>query len=91
MDADFGEREFQARKAAVLEECELGPQVFGEVLPRLEEFMQPFVDSLVRKEQVSHALTFVRGLLSDVEHRNVESIAYRFGQERMPLQWFIGV
>ncbi len=91
MDAGFQEREFQARKAAVLEECELAPQVFAVVSPRLEQFMQPFVDNLVRKEQVGHALTFVRGLLSDLEHRNVESIAYRFGQERMPLQWFMGV
>ena len=91
MDADFREREFQARKAAVLEECELAPQVFEDVAPRLEQFMEPFVESLARKEQVGHALTFVRGLLSDVDHRNVESIAYRFGQERMPLQWFIGV
>jgi len=91
MEAKFQEREFQARKAAVLEECKLAPQVFEGVGSRLEQFMEPFVDSLARKEQVGHALTFVRGLLSDVEHRNVESIAYRFGQERMPLQWFIGV
>ena len=91
MDADFQEREFQVRKAAVLKECELAPQVFADVSPRLEQFMQPFVDNLVRKEQVGHALTFVRGLLSDLEHRNVEWIAYRFGQDRMPLQWFIGV
>ena len=53
--------------------------------------MEPFVDSLARKEQVGHALTFVRGLLSDLDHRNTESIAYRFGQKRLPLQWFIGV
>ena len=91
MEADFGEREFQARKAAVLEECKLAPQVLADIAPRLEQFMQPFVECLARKEQVDHALTFVRGLLSDLDHRNVESIAYRFGQERMPLQWFIGV
>ncbi len=91
MEAVFQEREFQVRKAAVLKECELAPQVFADVLPRLEQFMQPFVDNLARKEQVGHALTFVRGLLSDLAHRNVESIAYRFGQDRMPLQWFIGV
>jgi SRSO17 transposase len=91
MEATFSEQEFQARKAAVLKECELAPQVFAEVAPRLERFMEPFVDKLVRKEQVGHALTFVRGLLSDLDHCNVESIAYRFGQERMPLQWFIGV
>lgn len=83
--------EFQARKAELLEECKLAPQVFEQVLPRLESFMKPFVESLARKEQVEHAHTFVRGLLSDLDHKNVESIAYRFGQERMPLQWFIGV
>jgi SRSO17 transposase len=52
--------------------------------------MEPYVQSLVRKEQVEHAQTFVQGLLSDLDHKNVESIAYRFGQERLPLQWFIG-
>ena len=26
-----------------------------------------------------------------MDHKYVESIAYRFGQDRMPLQWFIGV
>lgn len=91
MEAKFQEREFQARKAAVLAECELAPQVFADVVPRLEEFMKPFVASLARKEQVGHALTFVQGLVSDMDHRNTESIAYRFGQGRMPLQWFIGV
>ncbi len=49
----------------------------------------PVVESLCRKEQVAHATTFVQGLLSDVDHKNVESIAYRFNQDRMPLQWFI--
>jgi len=53
--------------------------------------MEPFVESLVRREQVEHARTFVQGLLSDLDHKNVESIAYRLGQERMPLQWFVGV
>jgi SRSO17 transposase len=33
---------------------------------------------------------FVQGLMSDLERKNVESIAYRFGQDRMPLQWFVG-
>jgi hypothetical protein len=59
MEAKFQEREFEVRKAAVLAECELAPQVFEDVVPRLEQFMEPFVTSLARKEQVSHALTFV--------------------------------
>jgi SRSO17 transposase len=60
-------------------------------MPRLEKFMDPFVERFVRSEQVAHSQMFVQGLLSDLENKNVESIAYRFGQERMPLQWFIGV
>jgi SRSO17 transposase len=82
---------FEVRKADLLKECEVDPRIFDQVLPRLEQFMSPFVDKLVRQEQVDHALTFVRGLLSDLDVKNTESIAYRFGQERMPLQWFIGI
>lgn len=85
MDADF-----KARKQELLDECTVAPESFEQVQPRLENFMEPFIDVFVRKEQVSHANTFVQGLLSDVERKNAESIAYRFGQERMPLQWFIG-
>lgn len=85
------ETEFEARKQELLDECRVAPQIFDRVMPRLERFMDPFVESLVRKEQVDHATTFVQGLLSDLDQKNSESIAYRFGQERMPLQWFIGV
>ncbi len=84
-------REFKDRKEGLLNECELAPRVFQRVTTRLEQFMAPFVDCLVRLEQVEHAGTFVRGLLSDLEHKNTESIAYRFDQERMPLQWFLGM
>lgn len=64
----------------------MAPQVFQEVEPQLERFLEPFVSSLVRREQVAHVRTFVSGLLSDLDHRNVESIASRFGHERLPLQ-----
>ena len=82
---------YEVRKEQLLDECTVAPQVFDRVMPRLERFMNPFVESLVRREQIEHAHTFVQGLLSDLDHKNVESIAYRFGQERMPLQWFMGV
>src|SRR5207245_8862737 len=36
------------------------------------------------------ATTSVCGLLSNVERKNIASIAYRFGQSRLPLQGFIG-
>jgi hypothetical protein len=40
MEANFEEREFKVRKAAVLAECELAPQVFVDVVPRLEQLCQ---------------------------------------------------
>ena len=83
--------DFEKRRRELLDECKLAPQVLDNVMPRLEKFMAPFVECFVRSEQVGHAHTLVQGLLSDLEHKNVESIAYRFGQERMPLQWFMGV
>jgi SRSO17 transposase len=37
-----------------------------------------------------HARTYVAGLLSELDYKNVESIAYLHDQEREPLQQFIG-
>jgi SRSO17 transposase len=83
--------EFEKRRRELLDECKLAPEVFDDVMPRLERFMVPFVECFVRSEQVTHTQTFVQGLLSDLDNKNVESIAYRFGEKRMPLQWFVGV
>lgn len=83
--------DYEQRKQELMDECTVAPQVFDGVAARLERFMEPFVNMLARQEQIDHAHTFVRGLLSDLESKNTESIAYRFGQERMPLQWFIGM
>src|SRR5437667_12763691 len=52
--------------------------------------MAPFVETFCRPELDQHAQTYICGLLSDVERKNIESIAYRFGQDRLPLQRFIG-
>jgi SRSO17 transposase len=84
------ETEFEKRRQEVLQECAVAPQIFGGVIPRLERFMVPFVENLVRSEQVEHAGMFVQGLLSGLDRKNVESIAYLFDQDRMPLQWFMG-
>ena len=84
------EAKYEARKQELLEECSVALQIFQRVLPRLERFMEPFVENLVRREQCRHASTFVQGLLSNLEHKNTESIAYRFGQQRMGPEWFVG-
>jgi len=81
---------YTTRKQELLQECQIGPEIFEQVMPRLETFMAPFVESFRRQEPDQHAQTYVCGLLSDLERKNVESIAYRFGQDRLPLQRFIG-
>lgn len=84
------EARYATRKHQLLEECQVAPAIFQEVLPRLHTFMKPFVETLSGQALHQHARTYICGLLSDVERQNVESIAYRFGQERLPLQRFIG-
>ena len=81
---------YAIRKTQLLDECQVAPEIFEQVIPRLYAFMAPFVKTFQGQRAAQHAKTSVCGLLSDVEHKNVESIAYRFGQSRLPLQGFIG-
>jgi|RhiMetdeSRZDD1v2_1073273.scaffolds.fasta_scaffold432923_1 SRSO17 transposase len=78
------------RKSQLLDECQVAPEIFEQVIPRLYSFMKPFVNVFQGKAAAQHAKIYVCGLLSDVKHKNIESIAYRFGQSRLPLQGFIG-
>lgn len=84
------EARYEVRKQELLDECKVGPEIFAELTARLETFMAPFLESFCRRELHGHTRTYLRGLLSDLDHKNVESIAYRFGQDRLPLQRFIG-
>ena len=73
-----------------LRNVRVAPEIFERVLPRLYTFMDPFVATFQGQAAEQHAKTYVCGLVSDIERKNVESIAYRFGQSRLPLQGFIG-
>ena len=84
------EARYAFRKSQLLDECQVAPEIFEQVIPRLYSFMNPFVKIFHGQAAEQHAKTYVCGLLSDVEHKNIESIAYRFGQSRLPLQGFIG-
>jgi SRSO17 transposase len=83
-------RRFAARRDQLLADAEVDPCVLRGVLPRLERFLDPFVQLLQRSEQGQHARTYVAGLVSQLEYKNVESIAYLHDQRREPLQQFIG-
>ena len=61
---------YTIRRAPLLEECQVAPEVFEQVMLRLHAFMAPFVDTLQGHAPRAHAQTYVRGLLSDVERKN---------------------
>ena len=85
------ERRFELRLDALLEECQVSPALFRGMTERLTLFVEPFAACLQRAEQKQHALTYVSGLVSDLDRKNTESIAYRHDQDRLALQRFVGV
>jgi SRSO17 transposase len=84
------ERRFAVRLAELLRDAEVSPRVVRGVLPRLERFLQPFVEHLQLQQQRRNAHNYVAGLVSNLEAKNVESIAYLHDRERQGLQKFIG-
>jgi SRSO17 transposase len=84
------EARYAFRKSQLLDECQIAPEIFEQVMPRLHTFMKPFVRIFQGQAADQHAKTYICGLLSNVERKNIASIAYRFGQSRLPLQSFIG-
>ena len=66
-----------------------GSDVQG-TIDRLEHFVQPFTAALDGPEQQRHVTEYVTGLLSDLEHKTSEGIAYLHDQERQGIQKFIG-
>jgi len=84
------ERRFRVRLDELLDDAEVPPGLLRGVMPRLEAFLQPFVDSLRSAEQQTNARHYVQGLLSDLTSKDVESIAYLHDRERQGLQKFLG-
>lgn len=84
------ERRFELRLEAMLQECEVPLQLLAGVAERLNQFVEPFAALLTQPAQRRRSTEFLSGLVSDLERKNVESIAYRLGQDRRNLQHFIG-
>lgn len=84
------ERRFALRKEAMLAECKVVPEVFRGAVERLAKFVEPFAELLTQPAQRQHTTDYLSGLISDLERKNVESIAYGHDQDRRNLQHFIG-
>ena len=84
------ERRFRVRLEELLGDAEVPPGLLRGALPRLESFLQPFVKALQTPEQQANTKQYVQGLVSDLDSKDVESIAYWHDRERQGLQKFIG-
>jgi SRSO17 transposase len=84
------EPRFQRHKEQMLAGCQVPPTLFRGVMGRLEEFAVPFAASLPSPEGRTHTRTYLAGLLSDVERKDAESIAYRYDLDRRTIQRFVG-
>jgi SRSO17 transposase len=84
------ERRFRVRLAQLLDDAHVPPNLLRGILPRLQTFLQPFLDTLKTSPQQTNAHHYVQGLLSDLDSKDVESIAYLHDRERQGLQKFIG-
>ncbi len=84
------ERRFRIRLAELLDDAEVPPGLLRGVLPRLQAFLEPFVQALHTSQQRTNAQHYVQGLVSDLKSKDVESIAYLHDRERLGLQKFIG-
>lgn len=84
------ERRYEARLAEMLLQARVSPDMVDGLLERLDLFIGPFAAMLTEPEQQQHAAEYVIGLLSKLEHKTAEGIAYLHDQERQGLQKFIG-
>ena len=84
------ERRFRVRLEELRGDAFVPPGLLRGALPRLETFLQPFVQALRSAEQRTNARHYVQGLLSDLPSKDAESIAYLHDRERQGLQKFIG-
>jgi SRSO17 transposase len=83
-------KRYTIAKESVFSDCWVTPEAYEGVFERLEQFISPFFSDIFTRMRQEKAVAYMKGLLSNVEKKNVESIAYCQGLDRQPLQMFIG-
>lgn len=84
------ERRFQTRLRELLDDAIVPSSAVREVMPRLEEFLEPFLATMRIAEQRVNGKQYITGLLSELGSKDAESIAYLHDRERQGMQKFIG-
>ena len=81
---------FEVRRAELLAQAQVSMEDWDGVTERLETFVEPFVESLSESAQRRHFLEYASGLLSNLERKTSEGIAYLPDQDRQQMPQFIG-
>ena len=84
------DRRYETRLKEMLAQAEVSPELLQGLLARLDEFVLPFAALLEEPEQRRHTVEYLTGLLSKLNHKTSEGIAYLLDQERQGLQKFVG-
>ena len=78
------EKRYAIAKDSICADCLVTPGAYEGVLERLTHF------TILTLRLDYFLYIYLKGLLSNTEKKNVESIAYFHGEDRQPLQMFIG-
>ena len=84
------ERRFESRWDEMMGQARVTPDLLGGLLPRLAQFLEPFLERLREPEHKRRAVEYTTGLISGLEHKTGEGIAYLYDQDRQGIQKFIG-
>lgn len=84
------EERFAVRLKEMLAQCEVAPDDLRGTSDRLARFVEPFAGLLGEPEQREHVGEYVAGLLSKLDRKTGESIAYLHDKERQGIQKFVG-
>jgi SRSO17 transposase len=84
------DRRYEARLEEMLLQAQVAPDLVDDLLNRLKAFIEPFAATLPEPGQRRHVNEYVSGLLSKLEHKTAEGIAYLHDQGRQGIQKFIG-
>jgi SRSO17 transposase len=87
---DVMDRRFEWRFDEMMEQAEVPSELLKDLLPRVRRFLQPFLQSLSGPSLVQRATEYTTGLMSGLEHKTGEGIAYLYDQDRQRMQKFIG-
>ncbi len=78
------------RREEMLSDCLVSPDVFNQMVDRLDEFVVPYQQALVTEADQHPMHLYLQGLLSHLPRKNAEDIAAWVDVERQVMQDFIG-